>query len=339
MFLSKQKNGFYYLYFQDTDGKRKKVSTKATLKSKALDFLSRFHEELRRKAEQNVLPISLEKFRFELLKHSESIHSARTTADFKTTFNGLVNQFGDIQLSSLSRTNIETYIERRIRNTSVYAARKDIAYISSALEFAVSRGYLLENPSRGIRKPKLPEKQPLFFSREELTILISVIEEKSIRDLVGFAVNTGARQSELLNLRWSQIDFVRKRLELNNRNYLTKSKKIRSIPLNKVAAEILISRKEKTKSEFVFTLNGVPIKQNFLVKRFKKYVKKAHLNPELTFHSLRHTFASWLVMKGVSLYEVQRLLGHSSPSVTQIYAHLTNDTLSNAVEKLSEPSN
>ena len=62
---------------------------------------------------------------------------------------------------------------------------------------------------------------------------------------------------------------------------------------------------------------------------------KTELNNKLHFHSLRHTFATWLVQDGVNIYEVQKLLGHSSVKVTEIYSHLVANELHNAVNKLS----
>ena len=77
------------------------------------------------------------------------------------------------------------------------------------------------------------------------------------------------------------------------------------------------------------------ISQDRITKTFKKYVIKSKLNPKLKFHSLRHTFASWLVQRGVSIYEVSKLLGHSDIKVTEIYAHLKPENLRNAVELLN----
>lgn len=62
----------------------------------------------------------------------------------------------------------------------------------------------------------------------------------------------------------------------------------------------------------------------------------AGLNPKLTFHSIRHSFASWLIMKNVPIYHVSKLLTHSDLRVTQIYAHLQPDNLRSAIEKLNE---
>ena len=88
------------------------------------------------------------------------------------------------------------------------------------------------------------------------------------------------------------------------------------------------------KGELIFTLEGERILQDNLQDKFRKYVVASELNPKLTFHCLRHTFASWLVQKGVSIYEVSKLLGHADIKTTQIYAHLRSDDLRNAVERL-----
>lgn len=122
---------------------------------------------------------------------------------------------------------------------------------------------------------------------------------------------------------------------LDNRNNLTKSKKIRTVPLSVKALQILNSREQFRKNEFIFTQEGEGITQKFISKKFKSYVIKSKINSGLHFHSLRHTFASWLVQRGVSIYEVSKLLGHSDIKVTEIYAHLKPENLRNAVELLN----
>ena len=89
------------------------------------------------------------------------------------------------------------------------------------------------------------------------------------------------------------------------------------------------------KVNYVFTIRKSPIKQNWIIQNFKKYVLKANINPKLKFHSLRHTSASWLVQRGVSIYEVSKLLGHSDIKVTEIYSDLRAEDLREAVEKLN----
>ena len=165
--------------------------------------------------------------------------------------------------------------------------------------------------------------------------LLNVIANKDLTDLIEFAVNTGLRQMEILTLEWNQIDFSNRILILDNRNHLTKSKKIRTIPLNTKALQIITEREREKTTNLIFTYKGLSIKQYFISKSFKTYVKKSNLNPKLNFHSLRHTFASWLVQKGVSIYEVSKLLGHSDIKVTEIYSHLRAEDLRESVNKLN----
>ena len=99
---------------------------------------------------------------------------------------------------------------------------------------------------------------------------------------------------------------------------------------------VLLTRKERSSNKvpFVFHLNGHRISESYVSHRLKKAVRKAGLSDKLHFHSLRHSHASWLVQGGVSLYEVQKLLGHSSISVSEAYSHLLPDTLHDSVNKI-----
>ena len=140
---------------------------------------------------------------------------------------------------------------------------------------------------------------------------------------------------ELIKLQWDQIDFEKEIVILDNQNHITKGKRVRTIPLNSKALNVLEKRRLNRKGKIVFTLNGNTMRQVYLSQVFGEYVEDAGINIKLNFHSLRHTFASRLVQKGVSIYEVSKLLGHADIKTTQIYAHLRSDDLRNAVELLN----
>ena len=339
MYLFKRNNGIYYLEFSDNGGKPKRISTRKRFKQEALEFLRNFDRQMKSRREEESAPISLKAFVKQYLEYSETIHTAKTTRAFRGTFRMLEKWFGDVTLPEIKTRELDRYFSERIRKSSAYAARKDYINLNSAFNNALRDGQLTENPCKGIGRIRIPEKLPLFLSREEFQVLLTVIDNDEMKELVIFAANTGCRQGEIINLRWDEVDLKGCRMTLGNREHLTKSKRVRSIPLNKLALGVLEKRKDKSASELVFALDGSPVDPTKLSKRFKRYVKKAKLNEDLHFHSLRHSFASWLVMQGVSLYQVQMLLGHRAPTTTQIYAHLTNDNLAATVEKLSEPSN
>lgn len=326
MVLSKRSNGIYYVFYNQLNGKRTCISTGTKLKVDALKFLSNFEKKLELKRANPIIDITLKKFQLEFLKHSESIHSYNHTKGIKFSFNMLIEYFGNISLSSLSKIKLQKYIDYRLKKVSVYPVNRDIINLSSAFNWAVSQNYLETNLMQGIKKIKAPEKLPTYFSKEDFNKFLFVIDNEDFKDLVILAINTGMRQMELLTLTRSQIDLSRQLIILDNRNHITKSKKIRSIPLNQSAIEVL---QKRIHLEQLF-----PFGQQQTVKLFRKYRKKAKINPELTFHSLRHSFATWLIQGGVSIYHVSKLLGHSDLRVTEIYTHVQFSDLSNAVNIL-----
>jgi integrase len=337
MFLSKHKNGTYYIIYEKMNGRRGCKSTKTKLKKVALKKLGAFQKQLELEKTQEVIPIRLSRFAFDFLRSSEPYYTDNTMGVYKSTFRTVKNHFGDPMLIELTTQSIENFLFKRVREVSIYAARKDLANLSCCFNRAVRDGYLLTNPCKGIKRFKLPERPPLFYSEDEYNKLLSLMDDEMLRDIVQVAVNTGMRQMELLRLEWSQVSFDRGLITLDNRGYITKTKRTRSIPMNEVVTETLNKLKLNANgSIYLFTdKNGEPFQQKYFSKYFKSFVRKAKLNEKLNFHSLRHTFASWLVQRKVSIYVVSRLLGHSNISTTEQYSHLRRDDLKGAVDILN----
>jgi site-specific recombinase XerD len=145
------------------------------------------------------------------------------------------------------------------------------------------------------------------------------------------------RLGELTNMNWSWVDFNENLFTVkNSNNFTSKSRKERIIPIHQRVKEILVRRYSTNgKSTFIFyRYSGTKLNEDFVSKQFKKAVRQAGLNDEIHFHSLRHSFASALVQRGVSLYAVKELLGHENIKTTQIYSHLQKENLSQAVNLL-----
>jgi integrase/recombinase XerD len=148
------------------------------------------------------------------------------------------------------------------------------------------------------------------------------------------------RLGELVNMKWTWIDLNENQILLQcSDSFTTKSKSCRVIPFNSHLGNIFINRWPKVLSikndDFVFyRLNGIRLNENYVSKKFKEYVRLAGLNDKIHFHTLRHSFASLLVQRGVSLYVVKELLGHEALSTTQIYSHLQQQNLRDAVNLL-----
>lgn len=330
-----KRNGVYYIDFKDPlTGKRKSKSTGEEMKSAAKKFLMKFVMEYNERKDLDYIPISLCKAVWEYRKYCESYHSEKTRLDLKGTFKRFETFIGDVQLIHVTQIKIQDFLQKRFA-VSAYTADKDLRYIKTFFKYAVEHNYLVNNPCSKIKRFKLPQKQPLFFSEAEFNKLLSVIDSKHFRDLISFAVFSGLRRGELINLHWSQVSFKDRLIILDNHNHKTKSGKIRTIPLCIKALQILTERNLNSKSDIVFTNEkGEKYKNDYATKKLKKAVYDAKLNPAYHFHHLRHTAASWLVKAGASLYEVQHILGHSTSKITEIYAHLRADTLINAMQRL-----
>jgi integrase len=157
-----------------------------------------------------------------------------------------------------------------------------------------------------------------------------------LREVVVFAVATGLRRGEICGLTWDRVYVERGLLMVATGGTLrSKGGKKRIVPLNSVALAILKSRAGQSPLPQVFHRGSHPIGDDFLGKSFKRAVRDAGLSDTLHFHSLRHTFASWLVQRGESIHAVSKILGHSSVVVTErFYAHLDPAQLHSTVEKL-----
>jgi integrase len=150
---------------------------------------------------------------------------------------------------------------------------------------------------------------------------ISTNRSPRLHALVVVALHTGMRKGELLGLEWPRVDFSRGVIQLEKTN----AGRRREIPMNRAVYDAL-SALPKT---------GARVFPSTYRTAFEHAVVRAKLH-DFTFHALRHTFASWLTMKGRPLKEVSELLGHSSVKMTERYAHLAPERLRDAVAVLED---
>jgi integrase len=151
--------------------------------------------------------------------------------------------------------------------------------------------------------------------------------------LVITALHTGFRASELRSLTWDDVD-VRHRMITVRAGY-AKNGEARSVPMNQLLTDTLKSVKlAHNQGDWVFcNRDGMPYRS--FRSAFERAVRKAEVK-DFTFHDLRHTFASRLVMAGVDLPTVKELLGHRDISMTMRYTHLSSDHKQTAVGKLEQ---
>jgi site-specific recombinase XerD len=334
MFLSKRGRTYYLFYF-DEIGKRHKISTRCVHKSDALKFLQEFKAreyEHRLRLQRT----SLSQFIQDFLTHGRSNKTANTLEVQSVALRVFLRFVGDVPLHNVGVREIEAFLTWKRAEVSDYTVRFYYIALASAFETAKRWNCIATNPFRLVEKPKTRELQPPHFSKDEFRTLLQTVGERDLRELYLCAVFTGMRLGELAALQWTDVDFVRKVLHVRNSgSFTTKSKKNRIVPMNEQLWRVLAVRKEGASCELVFHKSGRQLTKDEVSKTFKRYVYKAGVNVQLHFHSLRHTFATWLVQEGVSLYEVQKLLGHSNISTTQVYSHLQPEHLHDTVNKIT----
>jgi len=335
MFLSKHSNGKYYLFYSDEQGKRKRVSTRCTHKAEALKFLQTFKRDEYERIQKTKRKYIIE-FLSDFLSFAEGNLSKGTIAIYKATLRNFIKYTGNLPLTNYTSQHFDSYKSERLRTIKPVTVNIELRTLRAFFNTAVRWKLLGSNPFK-IQLVKVSEKRPTFLMKQEFQKLLSVIEENWLKEVIVFAVSTGLRRGELVNLKWESVDLNRKLIYIeSSATFRTKSGRMRIIPLNDTAFFLLHARQWKDTSDYVFSLNGKPLFAPWITHIFKRYVRIAKLsNQSIHFHSLRHTFASWLAQDGTSVYVIKDLLGHSDVKTTQIYSHLQPEILHAEVNKIS----
>lgn len=338
MYLIQNKKSPYYQLVYFRDGKRTTVSTGTTNKREAEKFLQRFNPFTRiniNSAKEN--PIRLSDFAKEYKQFvSNTFSKAYLERAVIPSFNKFQSFLPDVNINSISSRNADQFIASII-SYSMSAASLYHRTLKAAFNKALAWEYIKENPFAKIKSPKVIKTYPAYINQSELNEILVHTRYNFLKDIYIVAFYAGLRLGELLNMKWNWIDFTLNIITIKNSDtFTTKGKKERIIPIHPTVREILKKRIPIAyKDDFVFCkFSGVKLNEDFVSKSFKKAVRRAGLNDKIHFHTLRHSFASALVQKGVSLYAVKELLGHEDIKTTQIYSHLQQENLYTAVNMI-----
>ena len=234
--------------------------------------------------------------------------------------------WGEGQLGSILPRDIEAYKIARLDSVKPSSVNVELKHLKSAFETAVRWEMLESNPFRKVKLLKVKGNNfPKFFTKEEVAVMLSCIPEGAFKALILFYLYTGCRRNEALDLKWGDVDLEEKTVTF----LMTKSGLSRVVPFNGELYPVLQGLPRD--GERVF-----PFKPDYVTHQFKKIVLASGIEnaTNLHVHSLRHTYASHLVMAGVDIKTVSELLGHSSVKVTEMYAHLMPNHLKASVERL-----
>jgi len=251
----------------------------------------------------------------------------------QTCLKHLLPVFANKYLSQITPNMIHDYIiMRRGQSASPSSINKELALAKHMYYIAIKQlGWVAHNPFTQVPLEKLPQPRVRFLTTEEFNGLYEACDDW-LKPITVFAVNTGARLSNILDLRWQDVDLNRSMITLEH----TKNNERLGLFMTETVRNLLkeLNKVRHINSPYVFhDKTGGKLSASTVQHSFHRACKKAGIQ-DFRFHDLRHTFASWLVQKGASLYEVQKLLGHKTIAMTMRYAHLAPDNLRSAINLL-----
>jgi len=333
MGLFKRKDSPYWWYYVELDGRKITGSTGTSDKRLA----ERIHLEKRHQTvEARAFPTERGKhMRFDAMcrlymdKHAKV--NKRSWRDDEIIVAKLLKHFASASLSGITAQSVEEYKASRKGQVKDATINRELTVLKTIFSKAMLWGYAAQNPVKQVR----------FFKEELKPIRILTVAERQrlfeaspefLRPIMLAALKTGMRRGELLGLKWKDVDLEHGNISVRR----TKSGKLRMIPMHPDMAESLARLKLGAKGEHVFAeADGSRLKDFGAVRTsFERLVVEAGLEG-LTFHDLRHNFATELIAKGADVRTVQEYLGHSSLVMVQRYTHVTEGIRRSTIQLLS----
>ena len=268
---------------------------------------------------------------------------------------------GEVPLRKLSPNMIQQYYAdtQRATGLSSNTMRRHHDLLSSALRSAVRQEVLAVSPMERVEPPRVRSIESHFYDQQELKLLYQKIEGQLLELPVKMAGSLGMRREEICGLKWECVDFqrhlviIREARTAYGATIVQKETKNRSsVRTLYVPDEVfLLLEQEQARQEVercslgpqfnpsehvVLDQKREPYSPNALSLAFTRFVRKNDL-PRLTFHGLRHTFATIASCQGASLFDIGKALGHSTPATTgRIYTHLVDRTHEELVQRVSD---
>jgi integrase len=244
-----------------------------------------------------------------------------------TSLNNILPVFGELSLRNITPLIIEEYKQKRRRKAAPATVNRELACMKHMFSLAITWKKAIKNPVISVKFFKEKNQRLRFLSEEEISKLVEACSPQ-LKPVVITAITTGMRLNEILSLQWKDIDLKRNLIILDE----TKGGSSRKIPINDGLKVILTEMQEKNTKDFVFKNSlGKPYRD--VRTTFRTAIRKSKLKG-VTFHTLRHTFASHLVMANINLRTVQELLGHKTIQMTMRYSHLSGEYKQQAVNIL-----
>lgn len=356
-----QRGDIYWIRYTGIDGKQVRESTKSCKLKDAQDLLKLRQADIVKGEQPDVIKIKNHTFKELAEKYLEFCANQRDYRVKGIRIQQLVSDFGNLPLKNFTLQLIENYQSRKLAQPrpplkgskisrpplALATINRQLACIKHMFTKASDWNMVSDATCKQVHKVKLGKennRRDKFLSAEEIQALLDAcdsnvisitgktIQQKQahLKPIIIFALNTGCRKDEILSLKWENVDLKHGFINLVE----TKNGDRRQIPINDTLRETLKGLTRRLDVPFVFHDPETGKRFQDIHRSFNTACRKAGIH-DFVFHSLRHTFASHLVMAGVDLTTVSRLMGHKSLTMTLRYSHLAPNHLTSAVNALT----
>lgn len=337
---------YAYISYVATNGQRFNFrgSTRQILSERAtqfcLNFIKEVEEKIKLKHGDHEKEITFEQAGVMFFENVGRYHqNAKGTFEkinqLLPFFNKTLSEIDDTDL-----TNYVTYFRDMGRKPSTI--NRNLTVLSSIINFCHERNYHTPDVKISLYKQKEPAENIKYLENWKIAEKIISRAASHLKPIIYTALYTGLRKSNILGLKWENLDFTNDIINLHVKDKNKIGGKNLSIPIIPQLKEILLNQPKI--NEFVFNYKGHPITQidgawhNIFYKRkdqrnFTKELKDESL-PYITFHTLRHTAATWILKATGNLRITQEILGHANIKTTLKYAHVLDDEKRKALEKV-----
>jgi integrase len=235
--------------------------------------------------------------------------------------------------SHISRQEVQILHERVHDHNGLYQANRILERISAIYNRAIRWGWEGTNPARGVKKFK-EKSRDRFLKRDEMPRFFAALaedENEIVRDYILISLLTGARKSNVLAMRWNEINFEMQEWRIPE----TKNGDSHTVPLSDQALEILERKRAATNSMFVFPSNSKTGHYADPKRAWERILKRANI-ADLRIHDLRRTLGSWMAATGTTTAIIGKTLAHKSVQATKIYERLDLDPVRASVNRATD---
>lgn len=257
----------------------------------------------------------------------------------------LLEYFGQMYASEIAKKHVEQYKAKRethliqykhkapklIEKTSI---NKELTYARAAYNQAIGFGELNDNPFKGgragvktyTREEKENQRTRFLNQQEKDTLLGGIKRHLLLYQIAVFALRTGMRRGEILNLKWTSVDWQNAIITVEK----SKGGNKRHMPMHKDDVYDVLMSRRSIPSDYVFSYGGKRVSEHSFKNTFRRWVDRLGI-PDLHFHDLRHTFAADYLMLGGTLRGLAEALGHTTLRMTMRYAHLSKEFMKESI--------